>query len=532
MAYPTATQIANALLYPSNFWSGPQVTFSFPGAGASWSAYAPGSEPFDPDYAGLNSAQIAQMRAGLAAWDAVVALTFVETADPGQIRIAFTDVKDDADDKTWGYAFAPPNNGGSSTGRAGDIWIQFQKADAPFTPHTYDYMAAMHEMGHALGLKHPFEDGGTLPTEYDSYRFTIMSYTPNKDYLQVAISSTSTGIQSNKTGVYPTTPMVFDIAAIQARYGADTTTAAGNTSWTFDQSKPTFMTIYDAGGTDVIDLTGHSRPSFIDMNPGAYSSIDYFSTEAQAAVHVAQYPWAANFLSEVFNTSSTFTWSDNVGIALGTVIENVRAGSAADRVTGNDVANNISGGAGADTIHGAGGQDFIRGDDGADSITGGADFDDINGNRGNDTIFGGEGGDWVVGGQDNDLLHGENGDDIVYGNLGVDTVYGGAGNDWVRGGQGDDVLFGDAGNDFLSGDRGNDTITGGAGADRFNLIIGGEVDRVLDFNAAEGDRISIEGGGGLVSFSGGNAIIANASGDQIILVGVADIAALGNWVYV
>jgi len=181
----------------------------------------------------------------------------------------------------------------------------------------------------------------------------------------------------------------------------------------------------------------------------------------------------------------------------------------------------VHGGVGNDTISGAPVADYLRGDDGNDSVAGGAAFDDINGNQGNDTIHGNGGDDWVVGGKDNDVLSGDAGADIVWGNLGADTLDGGDGNDQVRGGQGDDSLAGGAGADFISGDRGNDTESGGAGADTFHFSQDAGVDRVLDFNYAEGDRVQLDPG---TTYSlhqvGADTIIDTGAGNEMILVGV------------
>lgn len=193
---------------------------------------------------------------------------------------------------------------------------------------------------------------------------------------------------------------------------------------------------------------------------------------------------------------------------------------------GNDV---IDARAPGPTVH----SHYLRGEDGDDYVLGGNGFDDINGNKGRDTASGGNGDDWVVGGQDEDLLFGDNGFDIVYGNLGNDTVSGGNGNDWVRGGQGDDLLLGGTGNDFMSGDRGNDTIYGGTGADQFNLVSGAAVDRVMDFSAAEGDFVTIEGGlAYTLSFVGGDAVIDIGNGDRMTLAGISNSSLLGaNWLH-
>ncbi|HEX7946805.1 MAG TPA: calcium-binding protein [Phenylobacterium sp.] len=209
-----------------------------------------------------------------------------------------------------------------------------------------------------------------------------------------------------------------------------------------------------------------------------------------------------------------------------------------DTIAGYGGQDTIFGGLGADTIHGGsptGGivdaNNYLRGDEGNDSVTGYDVFDDINGNMGNDTCYGGGGTDWVVGGKDNDLLYGElprpdpfanPGDDLVYGNLGDDTCYGGFGADIVRGGQGNDVLFGDQGRDFMSGDRGDDTVTGGADADVFHSFAGAGLDRVLDFNGGEGDRIQLDAGTTwTVRTAGADTVIDMGNGDQMILVGVS-----------
>jgi len=197
----------------------------------------------------------------------------------------------------------------------------------------------------------------------------------------------------------------------------------------------------------------------------------------------------------------------------------------------------VHAGDGNDTIQGASVSDYLRGDAGDDSISGGAQFDDINGNMGNDTLHGNAGDDWVVGGKDNDIQFGDAGDDIVWGNLGNDTLDGGDGNDQVRGGQGDDILTGGAGNDFISGDRGADTESGGAGADIFHGSQDAGIDRVLDFNLAEGDRVMLDPGTTFtIGQVGADTVIdmgpsASGAPNQMILVGVQMSTLTGSWIF-
>jgi Ca2+-binding RTX toxin-like protein len=192
----------------------------------------------------------------------------------------------------------------------------------------------------------------------------------------------------------------------------------------------------------------------------------------------------------------------------------------------------LYGGAGNDTLNGTEGQDFLRGEDGNDRLWGAGAFDDLHGNLGNDTAFGGDGGDWVVGGQHQDQLFGEAGDDVVLGNLGEDTVDGGSGNDVVRGGQGQDAIQGGIGADYLAGDRGDDTLWGGAGADIFHSFGEAGLDRIMDFNRAEGDRVNLVAG---TTYSyaqvGADVVVTMTGGGRLELVNVS-LSALGEgWLY-
>ena len=213
---------------------------------------------------------------------------------------------------------------------------------------------------------------------------------------------------------------------------------------------------------------------------------------------------------------------------------NLTVSSGNDFVVGTAGPDRVEAGPGNDTLLGGDGQDYLRGNEGDDSLSGGAGFDDLHGNQGNDTVDGGAGDDWVVGGQGNDLLYG--GDDasnnVVYGNLGDDTCYGGAGIDWVRGGQGNDSLSAGAGDDLIWGDRGDDTIRGGAGADTFGIFGEAGTDRILDFNAAEGDRIRVDPGYTFTTAQVGADVVVTISGGgaQAILVGVQLSALPDGWI--
>ena len=230
---------------------------------------------------------------------------------------------------------------------------------------------------------------------------------------------------------------------------------------------------------------------------------------------------------------TAFKWNDvNPANSLYFVVEwdYIRGTSGADSISQTGAAT-VYGLEGNDVISLVQGSNFLRGEAGDDSVWGGSGFDDMHGNMGNDTLRGNDGEDWVVGGKDNDLLFGDAAFDIVYGNMGNDTVDGGAGNDWVRGGQGDDTVMGGAGDDWIWGDKGNDTISGGAGADLFYSLAGAGIDRITDFNYAEGDRLKLDGNPSrTIAQAGADVVVDMGNGDQVILVGVT-LSSLGSgWI--
>jgi len=219
----------------------------------------------------------------------------------------------------------------------------------------------------------------------------------------------------------------------------------------------------------------------------------------------------------------------------GTLVGKVDLGAEAMRfVNSGRIQGEVLLGSGNDTYAGAQGLTvgLVSGGDGDDSLVGGAGFDNFQGNVGNDTASGGLGHDWVVGGKDNDLLSGDAGNDLVYGNLGADTCEGGEGNDIVRGGQDNDSLSGGSGDDYVSGDKGDDTVAGGAGADIFHTFGDAGIDRVLDFNLAQGDRVQVDPGTQYtVAQVGADTVVSMTGGGQMVLVGVSMGSLTPGWIF-
>jgi len=199
---------------------------------------------------------------------------------------------------------------------------------------SYGFHALLHETGHAIGLEQAA--GGVTQAQ------SVISY----------VTPDTSGVSwwnESGTWIYAQTPMIEDIAAVQAAYGVNTETRAGDTVYGFNSTEKgstydfaanadPVLTIYDAAGVDTLDFSGWDTPSIINLNPGTYSSVNGMT--------------------------------NNIGVALGTSIENAIGGAGSDLLIGNDLANTLDGGAGFDILIGGAGADTfaLSHDDYADII--------------------------------------------------------------------------------------------------------------------------------------------------------------------
>jgi Ca2+-binding RTX toxin-like protein len=193
----------------------------------------------------------------------------------------------------------------------------------------------IHELGHGLGLKHPFDEPDVLgyvatppylPTNEDSRSSTVMSYS----------GSNSISLRE------------FDIAALQYLYGVNPAARAGNDTYVYSSSFPNF--IWDGNGTDVIDASTSSKAVHVYLEPGYWG----YGGDTRAGIISSRGQITVNF---------------------GTVIENLIGSAFSDELTGNSTSNIISGGYGNDSIKGLAGNDTLSGDIGRNILDGGDGID-------------------------------------------------------------------------------------------------------------------------------------------------------------
>ncbi|WP_246755778.1 M10 family metallopeptidase [Bradyrhizobium sp. CCBAU 53338] len=337
-------------------WSG-TISYSFPSSSGTY-AYPYSGGDGEPTTSGFSSAPT-QMQAAINYAIALIkSYTNASIAHNGTGSSDIMIAQSPAANPT-SYAYYPGNYAAG-----GDVWFGTQYDYTQAQLGNYYFTTALHELGHAFGLKHSQETGGVanvaVPTAHDDSEYTVMSY---RSY----VGGPLTGYTNEQYG-YPETYMANDILALQTLCGANYNTQSGNTVYTWSpttgqefingvgqladgggvggSANRIYETIWDGGGVDTYDLSNYTTNLSINLNPGASS---VFSTVQLANLGAGHYASG--------NVYNAYLYNGDVR----SYIDNATGGSANDTVIGNAIANVLKGGAGNDTITGGGGNDIIDG---------------------------------------------------------------------------------------------------------------------------------------------------------------------------
>ncbi len=425
----------------------------------------------------------------------------------------------------------PPNDGSyskSDSRSAGDTFIgkdngwivPASPGEVPVFIGTDQFTTIMHELGHAFGLKHGHDASfnGKLSADRDDVEFSIMTYA-------AYIGADVEGAIAAHVGSSAQSYMMYDIAALQAYYGANLDAVGTTRTYTWDNSTgqqyindqkaantgttatgKIFSTVWTEGALTTYDLSNFDGDQVDDLRAGQwlnFSKAQIADLNPQAAPGADAYGNLAN--GNVYNT---LLYNGDTR----SLISNLITGAGNDRIIGNELNNVIVANDGNDTINGVGGIDVLYGGAGDDTLSGGTSL-----GAGVNQLWGGEGFD-IVSYADQTAA--------VYVDLGAGAGYVRQDGAWVltdaldsiegaQGGLGNDTLIGDAGSNRLDGGAGanalygldgDDVFVGGTATGGVNQLWGGAGVNTVDYSALS-STLSVDLGAGSGAVLRGTAFV-------------------------
>jgi PKD repeat protein len=199
----------------------------------------------------------------------------------------------------------------------------------------HGYTALVHEIGHALGLKHPHSGTPVMPAELDTSTNTMMSY--------------------NFQGESPATPMGFDLLALQYVYGARAT-RTGDDTYVFRRSDADQFAVASA-----VFFNPSSGAKLALWDGGGYNTLDFSSVTSDSGYRIDTAP--LGWVTTNGNYRTTY-YVAGVTLGPGVRIHEIVNSAGDDTIIANSDANTFSGyspsrATGNDVIVGASANDVI-----------------------------------------------------------------------------------------------------------------------------------------------------------------------------
>lgn len=472
-------------LLSGDYWTGIErtgtpvfVTFSFPTSSPDSHAGVMGAATRN-SFQAFDSTQQAAARAALQAWGDASGIVFLEVAPgQGQINFGLYDFQDAGGafvSTTGGVGFHPFGNwnylsdvggnqrifldhrGSGVTDVSGDVFIN----SALLTGGTIPTGLLLHEIGHALGLKH---------TDETVFSGTVL----HDETLDASLDDTSQTVMSYN-GAEPTGLGPLDITAIQFIYGTNAQDGSQVASWSWDGTTFTLTQTGFAGGDDL--MLGISTADIMSGDGGSDTLLGYGGNDTLDGGDGADSLWGGfgndTMTGGAGNDTFYIALFDDLAAQADTITDfNVTEDVIDLQLLGHE---NFVGPASFQTV-----ADWLIRTDGAGNLGLGNAFLIAvwNGQRQTVTLDG-VSADWSSGALVTSLTAanfvtpsfgarnatGSTGDDMMFGSLDGDSLDGSDGADLLVGDDGNDSLFGGAGTDLLDGGAGADAFDGGGDSD-------------------------------------------------------------------
>ncbi|MDC0184610.1 hypothetical protein OAI78_01715 [Rhodobiaceae bacterium] len=284
------------------------------------------------------------MRSILDTTSDIFKITF-EEVDYKMAQIRFSLYTSTSEDGSTNYAGLPSSKPRNNV-LVGDENSFKESNFVTINPGGSTYNVAIHELGHNLGMLHPFDGYPDIPGYAESYYanslFTVMAYatfwSKEVDIYETGLPQKYTSYAKSISGISKDTPNGLqddygiallgwgrdDILTLGHIYGLRDNYNAGDNIYSWDENKNIYETIHDMGGNDTIDLSNYAWDMNIDLNPGSVSEVGI----GQERIH--------------WNSKKGEKTGDVFILSWETTIENYIGSTGSNTVTlNNKISNNI-----------------------------------------------------------------------------------------------------------------------------------------------------------------------------------------------